>query len=93
MIQISLHGATYQQEELHSIVEVVSKINANFGSLAYQPIVYLHKDIHFEQYIALLCAADLLLVTSLRDGMNLTTHEYICCQKDKYGPLIISEVF
>jgi trehalose 6-phosphate synthase complex regulatory subunit len=35
--------------------------------------------------------ADASLITSLRDGMNLTSHEYVICQEEKKSPLIISE--
>jgi trehalose 6-phosphate synthase/phosphatase len=55
--------------------------------------VYLHQDISFNYYLALLAIADASLITSLRDGMNLTSHEYVVCQEEKKSPLIISEVF
>ena len=50
----------------------------------------------YPQYLAMLCAADVLMNTSLREGMNLTSHEFIHCQdgkigKKKYGSLILSE--
>jgi trehalose-phosphatase len=59
-------------------------------------LVFLKQDISYQQYLALLTVADTLMITSLREGMNLTSHEYIFCQdgkfsKKKYGPLILSE--
>jgi trehalose-6-phosphate synthase len=53
--------------------------------------VYLVQDIDFSHYLALLTIADAFLITSLRDGMNLTSHEYVVCQEVKKSPLIISE--
>ena len=66
------------------------------STLAHQPLIFLRQDIVFSQYLALLSVADVLLVTSLREGMNLTCHEFILCQDGKYtdkkfGPIVLSE--
>ena len=72
---------------------MVSKINSMFSSLTYQPVVFLHtQDLTFSQYLALLTVGDAFIVTSLREGMALRTHEYVECQEGKYRPLILSEV-
>ncbi|OAD69655.1 glycosyltransferase family 20 protein, partial [Phycomyces blakesleeanus NRRL 1555(-)] len=90
LIQIAL--STSEQNEVRAhISDVVSRVNSKFSNIAYQPIVFLHQDIAFEQYLALLSSADASLITPLRDGMNLTSHEYIVCQENKCGPLILSE--
>ncbi|KAI9020225.1 glycosyltransferase family 20-domain-containing protein [Phycomyces nitens] len=90
LIQIAL--STSEQNEVRAhISDVVSRVNSKFSNIAYQPIVFLHQDIAFEQYLALLSSADASLITPLRDGMNLTSHEYIVCQENKGGPLILSE--
>ena len=70
----------------------MTRINSRFSDLSYQPIVFLHQDITFSQYLGLLTVADLCLITSLRDGMNLTSHEYVLCQEEKKNPLVLSEV-
>jgi hypothetical protein len=91
MIQVAL--STTEHNELHAQVsDVVSRINSKFGTIAYQPVVYLHQDIAFEHYLGLLTAADAFMITSLREGMNLTSHEFVCCQAAKRSPLIMSEV-
>lgn len=91
LIQVAL--STTEQNELQAhITDVVSRVNSKFSNIAYQPIVFLHQDISFSQYLALLANADAALITPLRDGMNLTSHEYIACQQGKHGPLILSEV-
>ncbi|KAJ1984762.1 Trehalose-6-P synthase/phosphatase complex subunit [Dimargaris verticillata] len=90
MIQIAL--STAEHNEIHSqVTDVVTRINSKFGSISYQPIVFLHQDIPFSQYLALMTFANAFIITSLRDGMNLTSHEYILCQEDYHNPLIISE--
>ncbi|KAI8084885.1 glycosyltransferase family 20-domain-containing protein [Halteromyces radiatus] len=90
LIQIAL--STSEQNELRAhISDVVSRVNSKFSNISYQPIVFLHQDISFPQYLALLTSADASLITPLRDGMNLTSHEYIVCQENRYNPLILSE--
>lgn len=55
--------------------------------------MFLHtQDLTFNQYLALLTVADAFLVTSLREGMALRTHEFVECQEGRYRPLILSEV-
>ncbi|KAJ3853075.1 glycosyltransferase family 20 protein [Lentinula lateritia] len=64
-----------------AIMTTVSHINSRFSTLTYQPVVLLHtQDVDFSQYLALLSVADVFLVTSLREGMALRTHEFVCCQ-------------
>ncbi|KAI8869295.1 hypothetical protein GQ42DRAFT_109459, partial [Ramicandelaber brevisporus] len=90
LIQVAL--STTEKNELQGqVTDVVARINSRYGSISYQPVVYLHQDIPFSQYLALLTAADACLITSLRDGMNLTSHEYIVSQHERHGPLIMSE--
>lgn len=55
------------------------------------PIHFVHKSINFEELVALYASADACLVSSTRDGMNLVSYEYICCQQEKHGVLILSE--
>ncbi|KAJ8112606.1 hypothetical protein ONZ43_g5357 [Nemania bipapillata] len=44
-----------------------------------------------DEYFALLRAGDIGLITSVRDGMNTTSLEYVVCQRDTHGPVILSE--
>lgn len=73
------------------ISSLVSRINGEFGSLSHTPVQHYPQYLDAAQYFALLRLADVGLITSVRDGMNTTSLEYIICQKDKYGPLILSE--
>jgi trehalose 6-phosphate synthase len=51
----------------------------------------LHQEVSFEDLLALYASSDVCLITSIRDGMNLVSYEYIACQKDLHGVLILSE--
>lgn len=91
LIQVAL-STTMENELQGNVVDLVGRINSKFSTLTYQPIVFLQTDeLTFSQYIALLTAADAFLVTSLREGMALRTHEYVVCQESRARPLILSE--
>jgi trehalose 6-phosphate synthase/phosphatase len=92
LIQVTSPPLNREIAKLESkINELVSRINGNFGSLEYAPVHHYHQHLDQEDYFALLKSADVGLITSVRDGMNTTSHEYIVCQKDNCGPLILSE--
>jgi len=69
----------------------VGRINGEHGMLGRQPISYLHQSYDREELAALYCAADVLVVTPLRDGMNLVAKEYVSCRFDLRGALVLSE--
>lgn len=56
------------------------------------PIVYMHHSVPFVELTALYRIADVCLITSRRDGMNLVAAEYVTCQRDRYGVLVLSEL-
>lgn len=96
LIQVALSSS--EKSELDATVsDIVTRINSSYANLAYQPVVYLKQDIDYAQYLALLTIADALMITSQREGMNLTSHEYLYCQdgkllsEKKHGSLILSE--
>nr|AXS58651.1 trehalose-6-phosphate synthase subunit B homeolog b [Epichloe coenophiala] len=96
LIQVALSSS--QNSHLDATVsDIVTRVNSSWANLAYQPVVYLKQDIDYAQYLALLTIADALMITSQREGMNLTSHEYIFCQDGKifphrkHGSLILSE--
>lgn len=95
LIQVAL--STSDRNELDATVsDIVTRVNSSWANLAYQPVVYLKQDIDYAQYLALLTDADALMITSQREGMNLTSHEYVFCQdgkhfEKKHGSLILSE--
>jgi trehalose-6-phosphate synthase len=52
---------------------------------------YLHQTMEMDQLLALYCAADVMLVTPYRDGMNLVAKEYVACRLAETGSLVLSE--
>ncbi|KAI1911462.1 threalose-6-phosphate phosphatase [Ophidiomyces ophidiicola] len=70
---------------------LVATINGKYGSLSFSPVQHYPQYLPRHEYFALLRAADVGLITSVRDGMNTTSLEYILCQQENHGPLILSE--
>jgi trehalose 6-phosphate synthase/phosphatase len=78
--------------DMKRAIEVqISTINGKFSTLHWQPIIYRYNHLNFEELCALYQAADVALITPLRDGMNLVAKEYIASCIDK-GVLILSEL-
>lgn len=73
------------------VSELVGEINGEFGTADWTPVVYLHRTVPRGELAALYAAADVAWVTPLRDGMNLVAKEYIACQTEGDGVLVISE--
>ncbi len=69
----------------------VSRINGEHAELGSPPIHYLHQTYPADEMAAMYLAADVMLVTSLRDGMNLVAKEYVACRDDDTGALVLSE--
>lgn len=85
-------GVEDYQKIKKQIDELVGKINGEFGSVDWTPIIYLYKFISFDPLVALYSASDIALITPLRDGMNLIAKEYVASRTDGTGVLIISEM-
>nr|WP_027479043.1 trehalose-6-phosphate synthase [Gryllotalpicola ginsengisoli] len=78
--------------QLRDEVEItVSRINGDFSQLGHPAIHYLHQGYPREEMVALYLAADVMLVTALRDGMNLVAKEYVASRIDQDGVLVLSE--
>lgn len=97
VVLIQVATSTTEQPELEATIsDIAMRINSTHSTLAHQPLVFLKQDLAFPQYLALITVADALMITSLREGMNLTSHEFVYCQDGsygdkKYGSLILSE--
>lgn len=55
------------------------------------PLLYMHRSVPFDELTALYSLADICLLTSTRDGMNLVSFEYVACQDKRNGILVLSE--
>jgi trehalose 6-phosphate synthase len=73
------------------IEQTVGRINGDHASIGHPPVHYLHQSMPREELTAFYLAADVMLVTPLRDGMNLVAKEYVACRHDDGGVLVLSE--
>ncbi|TFK40150.1 alpha,alpha-trehalose-phosphate synthase TPS1 subunit [Crucibulum laeve] len=81
-----------EYQNLRSTVnELVGRINGRFGTVEFMPIHFMHKSLAFDELCALYAVSDVCLVSSTRDGMNLVSYEYIACQQERQGAMILSE--
>jgi trehalose 6-phosphate synthase/phosphatase len=71
--------------------ELVGRINGQYGRIDAVPIHFLYQSLELDQVVALYLAADVMLVTPLRDGMNLVAKEYVATRVDDTGVLVLSE--
>ena len=69
----------------------VSRINGDHAEVGSPPVHYLHQSYPREEMAALYLSADVMLVTPLRDGMNLVAKEYVSCRYHEDGALVLSE--
>ncbi|NIO19762.1 MAG: bifunctional alpha,alpha-trehalose-phosphate synthase (UDP-forming)/trehalose-phosphatase, partial [Candidatus Aenigmarchaeota archaeon] len=72
--------------------ELVGRVDGKYGAIGWTPIQYLYRYLPFHSLVALYSAADVTLLTPLRDGMNLIAKEFIATKTDGKGVLILSEM-
>jgi len=82
---------THYQDERRHLEEVVSKVNGEHADLGQPAVHYLYQSVKSDELVALYLAADVMMVTPLRDGMNLVAKEYVACRTDGTGRLVLSE--
>ncbi|BCZ22652.1 trehalose-6-phosphate synthase [Mycobacterium senriense] len=81
---------SYQQLR-NDIERQVGHINGEYAEVGHAVVHYLHRPVPRDELIAFFVAADVMLVTPLRDGMNLVAKEYVACRSDLGGALVLSE--
>lgn len=94
LIQVTSPTSIEEEKEdkiANKVSELVSRINGLYGTMAFSPVQHYPQYLSQEEYLALLRTADVGLITSVRDGMNTTSLEYVVCQRDNFGPVILSE--
>ena len=84
-------GIPDYQQLRDRLEQLVGRINGEYGAIGYMPIWYLYRNMPFEKLTALYSAADVAMVTPLRDGMNLIAKEFVATKADGRGVLILSE--
>ena len=75
----------------NDIEREVGHINGEYAEVGHPVVHYLHRPVPRNELIAFFVAADVMLVTPLRDGMNLVAKEYVACRSDLGGSLVLSE--
>jgi trehalose 6-phosphate synthase len=73
------------------IDRLVGRINGDLGRIGRPAVSYMHSSYPREEMAALFRAADVMVVTPLRDGMNLVAKEYVACRYEDDGALVLSE--
>jgi trehalose 6-phosphate synthase/phosphatase len=87
----SREGLAAYQSVRRNVEELVGRINGRFGTHRWTPIRYINRSVSDTVLSALYRAADVLLVTPLRDGMNLVAKEFVASRIDGDGVLVLSE--
>jgi trehalose 6-phosphate synthase len=91
-VAVPSRGDTTGYAELRSEVERrVGDINGEFARVGSAVVHYLHRSVAANELSALYCAADIMLVTPFRDGMNLVAKEFVASRVDGGGQLVLSE--
>jgi trehalose 6-phosphate synthase/phosphatase len=94
LVQVAVPSRTGVEayQEFRSLVDgLVGRINGDFGTPRWVPVHYIFRSLSEPELVALYRAADVMLVTPLRDGMNLVAKEFIASRTDGDGVLILSE--
>ena len=73
------------------IEESVGRINGMYGEIGQPVVTYIHRPVPKSELTAFYAAADVMLVTPVRDGMNLVAKEYVAACTDGEGALVLSE--
>jgi trehalose 6-phosphate synthase/phosphatase len=87
----SREGIEEYQRLVKEVESRVGQLNGKYATLLNSPIHFIHGSIPFVDLCALYALADIALVTPLIDGMNLVAKEFIACQRENAGLLILSE--
>ena len=94
LIQVAVPSRTavraYQRVR-HELDALVGRINGAFCTPRWTPVHYLYRSVPEAQLLALYRAARVMLVTPVRDGMNLVAKEFVACRADDDGVLVLSE--
>ncbi|MGI8885904.1 MAG: bifunctional alpha,alpha-trehalose-phosphate synthase (UDP-forming)/trehalose-phosphatase [Gaiellaceae bacterium] len=97
LVPSRLESPEFRQQR-DEIELLISRINGRYGQPGVTPVEYVHRDISKQGLVALYRRADVMMVTPLRDGMNLVAHEFVLCQSEPglpgrwRGSLLLSEL-
>ncbi|MEX3504555.1 trehalose-6-phosphate synthase [Corynebacterium sp. LK2510] len=81
----------HYQETRRDVEEAVGRINGRFGDVGRPVVHYINRPVPKERLGVFYAAADVMLVTPFKDGMNLVAKEYVAAHPDGDGALVLSE--
>lgn len=88
----SREGVASYQALKKQVDGLVGRINGKHSTMDWTPVDYYYRSLPFDQLVSLYAASDVMLVTPLRDGMNLVCKEYLACHDGEGGALVLSEM-
>jgi trehalose 6-phosphate synthase/phosphatase len=94
LVQVAVPSRTNvgAYQDFRSLVDgLVGRLNGAFGTPRWVPVHYIFRGLAESELVALYRAADVMLVTPLRDGMNLVAKEFVASRTDGEGVLVLSE--
>ena len=94
LVQVAVPSRTNvgAYQDFRALVDgLVGRINGAFGTPRWVPVHYIFRALSEADLVALYRAADVMLVTPLRDGMNLVAKEFVASRTDGDGVLVLSE--
>lgn len=93
MVVVPSRDTIEQYQQMKSeIDQTVGRINADYGNIYWQPIIYQYRSMPYHELVGMYTVSDVALITPVRDGMNLVCKEYVASRKDRKGVLILSEM-
>ena len=93
-IQVAVPSRTNvtEYEKLkREVDETIGRINGKYSDARWAPIIYIYRGLPRSELVSYFKAADVALITPLRDGMNLVAKEYVATHTDDDGVLVLSE--
>ncbi|MBL8923648.1 MAG: bifunctional alpha,alpha-trehalose-phosphate synthase (UDP-forming)/trehalose-phosphatase [Myxococcaceae bacterium] len=94
LVQVSVPSRTQVEayaEYRTTVDSLVGRINGRFGTPSWAPVHYVYRNLSETEVVALYRAADVMVVTPIRDGMNLVAKEFVASRGDGRGVLVLSE--
>ncbi|MBE2252723.1 MAG: bifunctional alpha,alpha-trehalose-phosphate synthase (UDP-forming)/trehalose-phosphatase [Myxococcus sp.] len=94
LVQVAVPSRTQVDayaEFRNTVDSLVGRINGRFGTPSWAPVHYVYRNLSEVEVVALYRAADVMVVTPIRDGMNLVAKEFVASRSDGKGVLVLSE--
>ena len=79
------------EDLVREVEQKIGHINGEYGQIGAPAVHYVHRNVPRDELVALYLAADVMVATPLRDGMNLACKEYVTCHDTPGGALVLSE--